>query len=603
MRSKLPRSLPLALRAFILLAVTFYIYLPALHGDWGDDDDLYFAQNPLRNDPHHIEKIWLKPGSFIEYYPITESLQALQWHLWHGDTFGYLLTNVLLHSLNALLLWHLLSKLCLRFAWLGALLWAIHPANVESVAWISELKNTLAMAPALLALCAWIDFEEQGRGRDYWRAFALFVVSMLCKISMTPLPLFLLLYAWWKRRRIAASDLLHCIPFLLVSVTLAWVTHYSGERFGLQYPAPVPPIPVGDLFSRLALIGSTGAFYFWKFLWPWPLSPAYPQWSVLNPSPWLFIPWLLLALSTGVAWRFRETWGRHLVLGAGFFLLFLAPFLGFTGISYMTYTWVMDHFLYLPMIGLIPLVAAGLDLLRGRVPARLHLSAGCALAGLFLLLTGLSHAYAGIYSSQIRLFSQALRVSPGCRQARERLGAAFMNLHKYDSAIVEFQASLAPAPNDLRAVNEHVGLGLAFLRSGLLPEARDQFQAAIRIDDRFSDAYANLGDTLMRLGDLDGGVDNLRKAVALPGTSAQAFNALGFALLRSGSSADALVQFQKAAAIAADIPQVHDNLAIAYMNIGRSADGIREFRNALALNPGDPVAADALRKIGAGPSE
>ncbi|HUB68463.1 MAG TPA: hypothetical protein VL981_13340, partial [Candidatus Methylacidiphilales bacterium] len=171
------------LKALCIVVAGFWIFAPALHCDWADDDIFYLSKNPLRSDPQQLWKTWFSPGSFIEYYPITETVQIVQWRLWRADSFGYVMTNIVLHIVNALLVWRLLGKLGLRLAWLGGLLFAMHPLTVESVAWISELKNTLSLSPFLLGMGAWIDYEENKRSRDYWLALGLFLAAMLCKIT------------------------------------------------------------------------------------------------------------------------------------------------------------------------------------------------------------------------------------------------------------------------------------------------------------------------------------------------------------------------------------------------------------------------------------
>jgi hypothetical protein len=133
------------LKVLCIVVAGLWVFAPALHGDWDSDDRAYLSENPLRDDPHHLWKIWFMPGSAIDFYPITESVQVLQWRLWHTDSFGYILTNIVLHIVSALLIWLLLKKLGLRLAWLGGLLFVIHPMNVESVAWIAEIKNTLSL--------------------------------------------------------------------------------------------------------------------------------------------------------------------------------------------------------------------------------------------------------------------------------------------------------------------------------------------------------------------------------------------------------------------------------------------------------------------------
>ena len=214
MASFLLRWLP----ALVLGAVAFWIYGPVMRGGWLWDDNLYFAQNPALSDPYGLLKISFVPGTLFEYYPVTETVQWAQWKLWGNDTLGYHLINVALHVLNAVLFWRLLDKLGLRLAWMGAVLFAIHPVNVESVAWISELKNTLSLAPALLCLMAFIDYEKTGASRLYWWALASFGIAMLCKNSVVCLPFCLLLYVWWRRGRLNGSDLKSIAPFFLISV-------------------------------------------------------------------------------------------------------------------------------------------------------------------------------------------------------------------------------------------------------------------------------------------------------------------------------------------------------------------------------------------------
>jgi hypothetical protein len=165
------------LRAVLIVSAAFWVFAPSLHGDWLMDDDFYVTQNALLNDPARLWKIWFAPGSLIEYYPIEATVQSIQWHFWRMDTLGYHLTSLILHIASALLVWRLLSKFGLRLAWLGGFLFAIHPVTVESVAWISELKNTLSLPFFLLSVCSWIAYSEHGRSRDYLLALGLFIVA------------------------------------------------------------------------------------------------------------------------------------------------------------------------------------------------------------------------------------------------------------------------------------------------------------------------------------------------------------------------------------------------------------------------------------------
>ena len=252
----------LFLRALLIVAAVFWVFSPAVRGDWLMDDDFYLTHNALLNDPARLWKIWFAPGSLTEYYPIEASAQAIQWHLWHLDTVGYHLTNVVLHAMSALLVWRLLAKFGLRYAWLGGFLFAVHPVVVESVAWISEFKNTLSLPPFLLAMCAWIDYQERGQKRAYFLALGLFLVAMLCKITMAPFPFVILLYAWWKRGRIGGKDLASAAPFFGVSLVLGATTVVVGYWFREAHLQPTTNPPIGDLAAHLALAGQSIGFIF-----------------------------------------------------------------------------------------------------------------------------------------------------------------------------------------------------------------------------------------------------------------------------------------------------------------------------------------------------
>jgi len=436
----------LLLRALLIVAAGFWVFAPALRGDWLMDDDLYLTQNVLLNDPARLWKIWFSPGALIEYYPLEATAQAIQWHLWHMDTLGYHLTNLILHVVGGLLVWRLLSKFGLRLAWLGGFLFVIHPAVVESVAWISELKNTLSLPPFLLAMGCWIDYEENGRSRDYFLALGLFFVAMLCKISMALFPLVILLYAWWKGGRIGWRDLAAAGPFLVVSLALVFTSILAGDRFReALLQSPNGP-DIGGLASRLALAGQSVSFYFWKSVCPTAMLPSYPKWPVNPSSPVSFLPWPILAGLIGWFWIRRASWGRHALLGFGFFLINLAPFLGFISVTYMTFTWVMDHLLYLPLIGLIGLAVAGLEKIERRISGSMRPALAWITATALVLLAWESREYSRQFAGPEKLWTYTIERDPTSWLARNNLGNVLMETGRVPEAIDEYRRALQLNP-------------------------------------------------------------------------------------------------------------------------------------------------------------
>ena len=224
-----------------------------------------------------------------------------------------------------------------------------------------ELKNVLSLLPILLAMGAWIDFDTRGRRIDYFLALGLFFGALLCKLTVVFFPFIILLYAWWRRGRVGWGDLRATAPFFALSLALGLVSIWTGiwDREFTQTQAHV--LPGGGPVERLLLIGGEIAFYLAKSFVPISLIPIYPRWEIDPFSPIPYLAWLALGLGAWYLWTKRETWGRHALLGVGFFLINLAPCPGFIPAPNMDFTWVMDHFLYLPIIGLTALVVAAVE--------------------------------------------------------------------------------------------------------------------------------------------------------------------------------------------------------------------------------------------------
>jgi Tfp pilus assembly protein PilF len=500
----------LLLRALLIVAAGFWVFAPALHGDWLMDDDMYLTQNVLLHDPARLWKIWFTPGSLIEYYPIEASLQAVQWHFWHFDTLGYHVVNLILHVIGALLVWRLLGKFGLRLAWLGGFLFVIHPAVVESVAWISEFKNTLSLPPFLLAMCAWIDYEERGRARDYFLALGFFLVAMLCKISMAHFPLVILLYAWWKRGRIGWSDVKNSAPFFVISLALSLTTIWVGVWFREAHLQSTASPQIGDFPTRLALAGLSIAFYFSKCVWPVGMLPIYPKWPVDPHALITFLPWLILGGVICWLWTRRASWGRHALLGLGFFLLNLLPFIGFNSVSYMTFTWVWDHFLYIPIIGLIGVAIAALENIDDRIPnERRPWLAGMTAVALALLAWE-SHDYAGIFAGPEKLWTYTLKRNPTSWLAHNNLGDVLLETGRVPQAIEEYEKALQFNPGSTEA---HNNLGLALDQEGRISEAIDQYEQALKIDPHFGLAHSNLANALSQAGRTQEAINHYEQAL------------------------------------------------------------------------------------------
>lgn len=552
----------------VIVILALLIFWPALGGDWIGDGELYITSNPLMYEPGRLWKAWFVPGSFIEYYPIQETVQWIQWQLFGKATFGYQLTNVILHIVGAFLVWRLLNKLGLRWGWLGGLLFVVHPMNTDSVVDIAELKNTLSLPPFLLALCFYMDFEETKRPRDYFLALAFFLVAMLCKISMAPFPFVMLLYAWWKRGRLCSGDLRNALPFLAISVALSILTAWSGVRYTELYPSHPAIVPTGDLLSRLPLIGQTISYYFVLFFWPIHPLPIYPRWSIAPLTPLHFLPLLAEAATIWVLWQKRQSWGRHALLGLGFFAIMLLPFSGLIVISYMQYTWVLDHLLYIPMIGLIGLAIAALEQIGLQLPkfARPIQIAAIAVAMLFLAVQ--SQDYAAEWSDSGTLSAYIVTHNPDAWLARYNLGN-YLRLHQH------------------------------------FEEAAEQYEKAIALNPTYDWAYNNLGMTLIHFPERQAeAISKYEEALRLRSHFPEAHNNLANALVHlPGRVPDAIAEYQAALRDRPDFIEARYNLGLALLKTpGRTSEAREQFEEVLRRDPDFGPAQDMMEKLNASPS-
>lgn len=472
------------LRALVIIAAGAFVLSPVLKGFWTGDDDLYLLGNSLLQQPDRIWKAWFVPGSFIEYYPIEQTVQYEQWLLWGTKSpFYYLVTNLVLHLTSALLLWHLFSKLGLKLAWLGGLIFAIHPLLVDSVGSVSEFKNTLSLPPFILAMCFYLDYENSGKTKYYVLSLALFLVAMLCKITMDFFPIVILLYAWWHRGRITWADARASLPFFVISLVMGLSVFYCGSVYAqnTHYHSPAP-VHLGGFLERMELVGLTLGFYFGHSFLPLHPMPYYPLWSLEPLTPWRFLPWLGIALVLIGCWQKRHDWGRPVLFGLAFFVLGLAPFLGIIEVTYMCLVWVSDHFLYIPIIGLIGLVLAGLERLGHLLPRRL-LPAGIALVALAVSLLGAeSYSYARLFVDREQLWRYNLQYNPDFWLLHYTLGGQLVNRRALPEAEQELDAAIRINPDFPRA---YLTRALALYYDGRLSEAIDNLKDSVRIDPHF----------------------------------------------------------------------------------------------------------------------
>ncbi len=597
-----------ALPALCLLAITFIAYWPVWHAGFLWDDDLLLTANPHITQPGRLYQFWITTDN-LDYFPLTSTVFWLEWRLWGLNPLGYHLVNVLLHAFSAVICWRILLRLNLPGAWLAAAIFALHPVNVASVAWIAELKNTLAMLCFASALLAYVKFDDTGGRRWYWTSLGAFLLALLAKTAVAPLPLVLLGLAWWRRGRLTGMDLRRTAPFFAIAAILAVITIW------FQYHRSIGSeiIRTDGLASRLAVAGHAVWFYLYKAALPFNLIPIYPRWLLGPLTPLSFVPVLLLTAAFFACWRYRQRWGRPLLFGLGYFVVMLLPVLGFLNIYFMRYSLVADHWQYFAILGPAVLAAAGLA-----AALRSHATAKIFLGGVLLLLLGvLTWRQAGLYRNAETYWLATLAGNPDCFVAENDLGqflfqsgrtqealdhfrkATVINPHyaeayynigdallrqgRIDDAIAVLNQSLALNPKTVQA---HNNLGNAFLQKGRVDDAIAQFQTAVQFDPGFGDAHLNLGNALLQKNQPDAALAQFQIAQSLEPGAAKALYDLANALAQKGELDHAIINYQQALKLQPNYPEAHYNLANTLAQKGLFDDAIAHYEKALELQPG-----------------
>ena len=311
------------LLALVLAVVTLAAYLPTWHAGFIWDDDGLITGNRMIKDGDGLRKLWFSTEP-RDYYPMTGSLCWLEWRAWGNNATGYHVLNVLLHAVNAMLVWMILRRLKIPGAWLAALVFAVHPVNAATVAWISEQKNTLSLLFAAVAVLLWLRFCDEGRWRWYGFSLAAFLLALLSKSAVVMLPVVLLGCVWWTRGRVRWRDVWCGLPFFVASLVLGLITvwfQYHRAMLG-------NPVRSDSFLARLATAGWVPWFYLYKALLPLNLTVIYPKWQI-DAGHWIsYLPGALLVVCFLVFWWKRRTWGRPLLFGLGYFVVTLFPGIG-----------------------------------------------------------------------------------------------------------------------------------------------------------------------------------------------------------------------------------------------------------------------------------
>lgn len=502
-----------------LVVLALVAYMPALHGGPLWDDDTYVFNNREVIRDGMLGRIWY--GTAMEqYYPLTMTAFWVQWRLWGQDTMGYHLVNILLHGLAGILLWRCLARLKIPAAWLAAAIFVVHPVNVPSVAWIAELKNALSGCLFFGSLLVFLRHQQSGRWPLLAASVGLFALALLSKTSVVVLGPLLVGLIWRQRGRLLTKEVLKAIPYFVLAgamglVTVWFESHHANTSLPVEYVRPA---------AKVAGAGWAFWFYVGKILAPVQLSLIYPLWHVDDHSALAYVPLALLAVAVGVAFHFRRTWGKYALWTIGYTVVAMLPVLGFVDISFMRCSRVADHWLYLPMVGLLVAACSGAWTILGRWKAQARpLAAGLACIVLALLLAQ-TFRRAAVFASQETLWADTLNHNPDCWLAWYNLGVINGAQNRPAEAMADYERTLALNPRNAEAMNN---MGQIEFSQGHYDRARELYLQSLAINPQNPMCHNNMGTLLMRMGEKEKARKEFQNAVDLDAYFTTARNNLG----------------------------------------------------------------------------
>ncbi|HUI05793.1 MAG TPA: tetratricopeptide repeat protein [Verrucomicrobiae bacterium] len=574
----------------LIVLLTVVAYLPILRGGFVFDDHELITDNWMVKASDGPYRFWFTAES-PDYRPLVWSLWWLEWRLWDGRAPGYHVVNVLLFAVDTVMVWLILRRLKVAGAWLAAVIFAIHPVNVATGAWISEQKNTLSMLFYALAILLYLKFDDEGRWRWYGLSVGAFFLALLSKTAVVMLPVALLGCAWWRHGRVRTKDWLCSGPYFVGSLVLALVTIIQHVR-----TLPTAFVRPGSFAERLAMAGQVPWFYLSKALLPVDLMVVYPKWQI-DASHWVsYVPGIILIGGLIVFWWKRNTWGRPVLFGLGYFVVTLFPVLGFFDQAFYWHTLVADHWQYHSIIGVIALVvAAGQKAVHrmsewGRsAQVLVPLGAGLASVVLVAVLGVATWNRSSVYAKEATLWQDNVTKNPNAWVAHYNLGVDLKGMGRMREAIGHFEQTVRLCPDFAKA---HINLGAALAHEGRIEEAVHHFERALQIVPHYAAAHFDWALALQHTGKLPEAVRHYELALRFDPSYVEAQNNLAWLLATlaptDGGDPTRAVSLARGACTLTEyrVPAYLDTLAVAYAAAGRFAEATATARTAIDLARG-----------------
>lgn len=579
-----------AVAAFGLVVLSFLPYIPALHGEFlWDDNDIYIVNNPLMRDPEGWHRAWFTTDT-VDYFPLTYSLFWIQWRAFGENPIGYRVTNILLHGGCSLLVWCLARRLPVPSPWLVAAIFAVHPLNVETVAWISQLKALLATFFGFLSLLYFWRYESEKRQWQYVASIIAFALSLAGKPTLVALPVVFAGIAWWRNDGTLLKVFKLALPHFALSVLFGLV----GLWFHEVQVVGDHVVRDDSLLERTLTAGWAFWFYVYKSVFPFNLMFVYPRWSVNAASILAWIPAVsVLAL---MAWLLtgKRPWRKHGAAIVGYFLLSMAPVLGFLDVYYWTYSFVADHYVYQSLPIVIVALTSCTWIIAGSLLTKWKKLNAFMCTAVLAALLWLSWDQASIYKTQESVWRHTLSKNPYTILARNNLGLLLRDQGRLDEARSHYIQSLQWCPQHPEIYNN---LGVVYLRMSrttrgdesatLKEKAIECYQNAARLatySRTIRDVYDNLVTLLIEDKRFKEAETAIRKSIQLVPDQAHAYCQLGQLHYERKELDEAEIAFKDALVHDAKHAATHYHYAMLLEDRGKREAAVNHYRKSIEFS-------------------
>jgi tetratricopeptide (TPR) repeat protein len=592
------------LPALLLVVITLAAYAPGMDAGWIWDDEIIVTGNPYLRDAAGLAHIWFRLETIQMYSPAILTTLWIEYQLWGLRPLGFHLVNLSFHVASVLLLWGVLKRLGARGAWLAAALFAVHPVMVESVVWVSEIKNVQSLFFCLLALLAFLRFRpldgtEPPGGRKRWALYALalvlFEAALLSKAVAVALPPAILFLVWWKRGRVEKGDVVAVAPMLAMGLASAFLAMFIEHRFA----GAAGGVWQLSLLERILVAGRAVWFYAGKLVWPVNLLSVYPRWRVSTSAWWQYLFPLGAVALVAVLWYERRRLGRGPLTAVLCFGVLVSPLTGLFNVAYHLHSFVADHFQYHAAPALFALFASGVASLRARNGRWLGRAVDVGSGVLLLVLALLTARHARTFHDEKTRCLRTIEGNPGAWSAMYNLGLALKVEGNPREALRWYEEALRVTPGNAEVLNN---AGVALMSLGDAQGAVRRYREALRASPAYPLAHNNLATALASLGDREGAIREYSEALRLKPDYAEAranlarvLRDLGTALANAGRFADAIGRYEEALRLSPNDAETHNALAMARAWAGQPEEARREFEISLRL---DPNSAEAHNNFG-----